>query len=159
MSPVTVFCRAFYWSQFVGWHLWHEFSVFLWRGLSPLSPIGIAKKMDIYFSFHQQFAFLDCLHSPWVIISLLLSVYLWLWWEPSACWSSAKSMNKHKKRVCHGFTTRPLFMFVLVWNYSLFFDFFFFLRCKIIYPDISTKEISSPEIKTKRSESGPKRGE
>ena len=87
---------------------------FLWRGLSPLSPIGIAKKMDIYFSFYQQFAFLDCLHSPWVIISLLLSVYLWLWWEPSACWSSTTSMNKHKKRVCHGFTTRPLFMFVLV---------------------------------------------
>ena len=114
VSPVTVFCRAFYWSQFVGWHQWHEFSVFLWRGLSPLSPIGIAKKMDIYFSFHQQFAFLDCLHSPWVIISLLLSVCLWLWWESSACWSSAKSMNKHKKRVCHGFTTRPLFMFVLV---------------------------------------------
>ena len=87
---------------------------FLWRGLSPLSPIGIAKKMDIYFSFYQQFAFLDCLHSPWVIISLLLSVYLWLWWEPSACWSSTKSMNKHKKRVCHGFMTHPLFMFALV---------------------------------------------
>lgn len=46
-----------------------------------------------------------------------------------------------------------------VQNYSLFFDLFFFLRCKIIYPEINTKEISSPEIKTKRSESGPKRGE
>ena len=57
MSLVTVFCQALYWSQFVGWHQWHEFSVFLWRGLSPLSPIGIAKKMDIYFSFHQQFAY------------------------------------------------------------------------------------------------------
>ena len=34
-----------------------SFLFFLWRGLSPLSPIGIAKKMDIYFSFHQQFAY------------------------------------------------------------------------------------------------------
>ena len=30
---------------------------FFVEGLSPLSPIGIAKKMDIYFSFHQQFAY------------------------------------------------------------------------------------------------------
>ena len=44
VSPVTVFCRAFYWSQFVGWHLWHEFSVFLWRGCHPCHPSALRKK-------------------------------------------------------------------------------------------------------------------
>ena len=132
VSPVTVFCRAFYWSQFVGWHLWHEFSVFCGGVCHPCHPLVLRKK--------------------WIFISPSINNLLIL----------DKKSNPFLPAfhfLCNQFTTRPLFMFVLVWNYSLFFDFFFFLRCKIIYPEINTKEISRPEIKTKRSESGPKRGE